>query len=245
MRGEPQGTAPHNCHQLQHRPGIKKEDKDPLTHLNDGQKVHSLDEHGHFGAIAKAVVPNSCKTKCVKWCWWSLLSPPQHLTLMGLLVWIQVKWSVPWEVNNHNISSLMPQEEDKKLLQQGRKDFVPGDDSFFQVPCCSPKERRKAALPGGCLAALHWCQGACKSSAQGIYSSTRQSHLSIHHQNTREKCPEHTPGRQTSSPNPPDLPSKILQLRDFPQILDVTKLEIKDWGSLKDNQIKSWMIVLG
>lgn len=95
----------------------------------------------------------------------------------------------------------------QKLLQQGRKDFVPGDDSFFQVPCCSPKERRKAALPEGCLAALHWCQEVCKSSAQGICSSTRQSHLSVHHQNTREKCPEHTPGRQTNSQsalqNPP------------------------------------------
>lgn len=128
-----------------------------------------------------------------------VMLPSQHLPLVDLLVEFKVNdlclegWTTTTSAPTRR----------QKLLQQGRKDFVPGGDLFFQVPCCSPKERRKAALPEGCLAALHRCQGVCKPSAQGICSSTRQSHLSIHQQDTREKYPEHTSGRQTSSQNPP------------------------------------------
>lgn len=214
MRGDPHGTALHNHHHLQHGPGIEKEDKDPLAHLNDGQRAHSLSENRHLGARAKASY-TSPQLLCNQVCEVTLMVPSVlRLMLLSIvhhprgivgLTSSQMTCALRGEQAQHQQSDAP--RRGQNLLQKRRKDFVPGDDSFFQVPCCSPKERRKAALPEGCSAALHRCQGACKSSAQGICSSTRQSHLSIRHQNTREKCPEHIPGRQTSSQsalqNPP------------------------------------------
>lgn len=45
---------------------------------------------------------------------------------------------------------------------------------------CIHREQRKAAPPGGCLAALHWPKGVLQIPSHGICSSTRKFQLSVH-----------------------------------------------------------------
>lgn len=127
-----------------------------------------------------------------------------------------------------------------KLLQQGREDFVPGDDSFFlffSFLLLSKGEEERCTVRR-----LH-CTDA-KESANPLlraFAPAQGNPTSQFPTKTQEKSAQSTP---LAGKPAPSLPSKILQRRGFPQILGVAKLEIKDRGSLKDNHIKSWVAAL-
>lgn len=153
-----------HCTSAPAEPGTEKEEKDPLTHLPDGQSPFPGWKQGFWGN-SKSCCPQLLLTKCVQWCWWSLLcpghcSPPQHLTLClcGFKFNVGLN-SMICALRGEQAQHQQPDAPRRgtKLLQQGREDFVPGDDSFFFYFfhfCCSPKERRKDALPGGCTAPM-------------------------------------------------------------------------------------------
>lgn len=146
---------------------------------------------------------------------------------MGLLVWLQVKWPVPWEVSKHNISSLTPRGEDKISCRKGGKILCQEMMHFSKY--LAALQRR-----GGKLHCLKAARLNCTDAKQPANPLLRglpcagANPTSQFATKTQEKSAQST---SLAGKPAPSLPSKILQLRDFPQVLDVIKLEIKDWGS--------------